>query len=168
VVEKQRVFLFCSKFINFGDIMSTPNVPLVPIATLSLNGWVKSGSAKADYALAYFFSVNYSQTNLYRGQIASLQWLVFRYGQDPNNLSSQIQTTLTKYLQHCYPEGVYVTCSNNADSLTNPNNTYTLQLVIEIVEGGVTKSLGRLVNYQGSKVVSIINMNNTGSATSAT
>lgn len=135
---------------------------LVPIATLSLNCWVKSGAAKADYLLAYFLTSNYSQTNLYRGQIASLQWLIFRYGQDPNTLCTQVTATLTKYLQRSYPDGVYVTCTNDANTPTNTTNLYTLQLVVEISENGQTKSLGRLVNYDGSKVVSIINMNNTG------
>lgn len=133
---------------------------LVPIATLSLNAWVKSGAAKADYLLSYFFTSNYSQTNLYRGKIASLQWLVFRYGQDPNTLVTQITQTLTTYLQHAYPDGVYVNCTHNANTSANPGNTYAVQLIIEISENGQVKSLGKLVNYDGSKIVSIIDINN--------
>jgi hypothetical protein len=135
---------------------------LVPIPTLSLSGWVASGSAKADYLFAWFWESEYSQSNIYAGKIASLAWLVMRYGHDPDALASNITKTLQTYLGRVYPEGVYVKCTHNANTPSNPTNQYAVQLVIEISEGGQIKSFGKLINYAGSKIVSIINMNDTG------
>jgi hypothetical protein len=144
--------------------MSTPSVPLVPIATLSLNGWVNSGAAKADFLFAWFLENEYSQSNLYYGKIASLSWLLMRYGQDPDALVSNMTQVLQTYLNRVYPEGVYVNCTHNANSLTNPSDQYAVQLIIEISENGLVKSFGRLINYTGGKAVSIINTNDTGNA----
>jgi hypothetical protein len=159
MVEKQRVFLFWSFSSEGNDIMATP---LIPVPSLSLSGWVNSGSAKADYLLSWFFATNYSQSNVFRGRLSSLQYLIFRYGQTPDALVTQIQSVLTTYLSRVYPEGVYVSVTHDANTPANPTDLYTVQLVMEVQEGGVTKSMGKLINYDGSKIVSIITTNNTG------
>lgn len=129
-----------------------------PIGTLSAKGWVSEMSVKADYLLSYYFTSQYSQSNLYRGGISSLQYHLQMWGNSPSALTNQLPNAIEKYLS-----GFFDTVSASVkivDPTSVEDSRMTIQLTVNVTQNGVSASLGRLVSYLNSKIVSIFNMNN--------
>lgn len=129
-----------------------------PIGTLSAKGWVNEMSIKADYLLSYYFTSQYSQSNLYRGGISSLQYHLQMWGNSPNALTNQLPEAIKNYLSG-YFDMVTATVKL-VDPTSVDDGRMTIQLSVSVTQDGVTSSLGRLVSYLNSKIVSIFNMNN--------
>lgn len=69
--------------------------------TLSGLGWLhnEDTAERADAAMAYAFTSDYSQSVTYAGKITSIQWLISKYSGNSLELQSIMQDTLTKYLK---------------------------------------------------------------------
>lgn len=133
---------------------------IVPVSALSLDGWVTSSASKADYLLSHFFLSEYSQTQLYKGNVTSLQYLIQKYQVNPNILERETQATLEGYFSRYFP-------NVQAEVVCEPNTTNSSQINLKIYisiqdESGATLSVGRLVDVLDSKINKIITYNNTG------
>lgn len=74
---------------------------LVP--TLSGRGWLRTPAEKADQILSWFYVSDYSQSELFRGNITSFPYLVQRYGSDKSLLVSHTTSTLEAYFRRYMP-----------------------------------------------------------------
>jgi len=79
------------------------------VPNLSHRGFVNDIVGRVDLLLSYFLVANYSQTELYYSKITSLPYLVKRFGEDPRQLVSQVQSSLTTYFSR-YFEGILIEC----------------------------------------------------------
>lgn len=127
------------------------------IGSLSTEGWLKELAVKADRLLSYFFISEYSQTELYPGQISSLPYLIKQYGSNEEELRTQVSRQLQTYLSRHF-EQVDVTASTNVISETDYR--LELRLNITVYDNNVQYNLGRLVQSVNSKVLSIVTINN--------
>ncbi len=74
---------------------------LVP--TLSGRGWLRTSAEKADQILSWFYVSDYSQSELFLGNITSFAYLVQRYGSDKNMLVTHTNDTLEAYFRRYMP-----------------------------------------------------------------
>lgn len=129
------------------------------IPTLSSIGWVSTIEDKGDHVLSYFITSEYSQSVLYYGEIASLQWLVQRYGHDEGDLEQYTTETLEALMRRYFGDSTNVTVRVKERDPEKPNQL-TIQFYCIIRDNGREVSLGRRVEYIDGKLVKIVEINN--------
>lgn len=145
--------------------MSTPTVnDPISAPSLSSKGWVNSINEKADQVASYFFLTDAYQSNLYQGQLVSLQVLIQQNTNDIPGLVRAIQQTFENYLLRYYPEGAVASCTSPGTDPTYANSTVDVELSATVTINGTQYSFGWLVSAIGSIVSSIVRINNTGVA----
>lgn len=132
--------------------------PIIPVPSLSPQGWVTSPADKIDLLMSYFYTAMYSQTTLWQGNVTSLQWIIEEYGNDPSEVTLQLRDRVERYLNRYYPK-VDVRCSND-DGSDNLTGNITLMLDIVITEEGKDYSVGAKIRTRNSKLQEIIKINN--------
>lgn len=126
------------------------------IPTLSAKGFVSTVVDKAERAIAYFCVSQYSQTNLYRGNVVTLPWLVQKYGSDALEIRSQLQSALNNYLNRLFDEAqVEVVAEDDSE-------TISLDTKIVVIDQGVRYDLGYIIRTTNNKVLDIFDINNQG------
>lgn len=127
------------------------------IPTLTPKGFVTSITDKTDTAMLNFYLSQYSQTNMYRGARRPLPYLVQQFGQDAKAFSDALDIELTTYLGRLF---------ENAEvevDYTEDGKSINLRLDVIIRDNGREYSLGHEIQTANSKVIDIIDINNTGS-----
>lgn len=74
------------------------------VPTLSTANFITEPILKLDTLYAYFLSSEFSQTNTYKGNIASLKYLMQKNTGDTSALVSDIISTLTVFLKRYFTE----------------------------------------------------------------
>ena len=144
--------------------MSTPNTTPIPLPMFASTGWTTSLNEKADGILSQFFEADAFQSELYAGNVSSLQYLVQQYNNDPVQMVTNTRLTLEKYLLRYYPEGVIVNVTSTA---TDPNwvgSEYEVKITALVTENGVQQSFGYLVSAENSIISNIARINDSGPA----
>lgn len=126
------------------------------IPTLSAKGFVTTIVDKAERAIAYFCVSQYSQTNLYRGNVVTLPWLVQRYGSDALEMRNQLQSALNNYLNRLFDEAqVEVVVDDDSEAIS-------LDTKIIVIDEGTRYDLGYIIRTTNNKVLDIFDINNQG------
>lgn len=126
------------------------------IPTLSAKGYAASVLDKSEAAMTYFCLSQYSQTNIYRGNVVTLAWLVQRYGDDYLEIRNQVESALNNYLGRIFDEAqVSVVAEQN-------NDRTDLQVNIVVRDGTDTQNLGYLIRTTNNKVLDVFDINNQG------
>lgn len=132
-------------------------VTMVP--TLSSIGWVDTIEEKGDHVLSYFITSEYSQSVLYHGKIASLQWLVQRYGKSEVDLEREITDTLDDLMSRYFGDATEVDVTVAERDADQPGKL-TIRFQCIIREGSHSVSLGRRVEFLNGKLANIVKINN--------
>lgn len=120
----------------------------IPLSTASSNGILVSIDQIADRLMAYFFTNNASQSNIYQGSVYSLQSLVMRYKSDPGQMCRQMQLAMTTMLQNHFESVEAIVEFEEVDP--GLQGKYNLRVNVDIVDEGNHYNLGRLLQvYQG-------------------
>lgn len=130
----------------------------VQVPSLSASGWVGNISEKLDKLVGYFFVSDYSQSHLYRGNIASLPFIIKMATENQSLLISETTKTLTNLLKS-YFDRVQVDVTATAEDPNKPGEL-TLQVDAEVTQDGVKYSVGKQLQIINSKVVAIFDANN--------
>ncbi len=130
------------------------------IPTLSLAGFVQDMPTKIDRMLAYYLTSDYSQSNVFKGRILSLQKHVQAYQHDLRTLTTKVREDLEGYF------GAVCDAQTISVSAETPNpddpNRINLSISAMLYKDGKGYSLGKLIETQNSITLSIINLNNEG------
>lgn len=130
------------------------------IPTLSTAGFVSDTPTMLDRMLAYYLTSDFSQSNIFKGKILSLQKQIQSYQHDRRQLETQIRDDLIGYFGSVSDSAsVKVTTE-----LPNPDDPNRINVTVDavVVKNGVNYSLGRLIETQDSITRKIINLNNEG------
>lgn len=130
------------------------------IPTLSSIGWVTTIEEKGDYLLSWFLTSEYSQSVLYHGRVASLQYLIKAHANDPSNLEADIESTLRQVFTAAFGDDTKVSVSVVEHDPEQEPGKLTIQLNCMIREDGLDYSLGRRVESLNGKLTKISNINN--------
>ncbi len=125
---------------------------------LDEGGWVTSDSKVGDYIFSHFFVSDYSQSQIYHGQISSLPWILQTYQNDIRQAIATVESTLRVYFER-YFSNVVVEASQ-IDSTENPGQVIMSIYVSYTDRDGKTVVLGKSLNVMDSKILKIKTINN--------
>lgn len=127
---------------------------------ISLNpkGYVHSVTEKLDALLTDFYSAEYSQSTLYKGNVASIQWIIQNKRNDPSGTAELIQRTLTTYLSRYFHQ-VAVSCTAVPDT-GSPNRAAVRLSVTVKSQAGESATIYNIVKSLNSKFIEVIKENN--------
>ena len=135
---------------------------IIPVPTLSLDGWVKSTAEKADYIISHFFESQYSQTALYPGKVSSLQYLIQQNQSDMTKTSVSIREELKKLFTNYFGNA---TAEVTYKSETPNSSRVSLSIYVSFKDSnGKEFVLSKVVEIMNSKIQKIVTINNTGPA----
>lgn len=133
---------------------------IIPVPSLSANGWVTAITEKSDRLYAQFFVAEQSQSGSYEpSAVSSLPWIIQEYGHDPLDCTIQLKQRLELYLGRYY-DTVNVFCTIDNDEVQEASGRYNIKLVTTLTQAGKEYSLGSLIETANSKVVNIMSINN--------
>lgn len=133
---------------------------IVPVPTLSLDGWVYSTVSKADYLMAHFLESEKSQTALYGASVSSLQFIIQDKQSSITDCCIAIRDTLGSYFSSYFDNVKVDTSYKNA----SPNSSMVIIDISLSFTGPDGKEflLTRLVDLLDSKIQRVRILNNTG------
>lgn len=131
-----------------------------PVPTLSSIGWKNEIRDKIDTLMSYFFYSDYSQSNVYLGNITSLPKIIEEHGNNELNIKTEMEYKLQTYLGR-YFDAVEIDVKVNIpeDSVDNRMEIVCSALV---AEKGVKYDISRLLRLKDGKLNEIIDRNNRG------
>jgi hypothetical protein len=129
--------------------------------SLSESGWITDSRQIGDYLFAHFFASNYSQTQIYIGQVSSMAYIIATNADDIDKTVSTLQQQLQTYFGRYFS-----TVTVEIRYFENPEDANKVDLTIYI---GYTDSegneftIGRLLSELDSQTYKITKLINTGS-----
>lgn len=87
------------------------------LPTLTSDGWVNEPLKVANQLLLDYFTSLYSQSNLFRGNIYSFSYLAYKYGDQPEEMASELKTDLSKYFSTMFDSVIVETTVVASDSV---------------------------------------------------
>lgn len=130
------------------------------VPTLSPAGWITNIVDKLDFLITYTFLSNYSQSNIYKGKIVSIQWMIQEYGSDLTRLTSYMTISLEEYFKRYFDEAVVIVERSKLDDPSS--NKVTLSLIVNVTDNGVMYSLAHSVSMANSVFSGYAKLNNEG------
>jgi len=130
----------------------------VQVPSLSASGWVGNISEKLDKLVGYFFVSDFSQSHLYRGNVASLPYIIKECTDNQSLLLSTTTKNLTNLLRP-YFDRVQVDVTATVEDPSKPGEI-NLMVDAQVAQDGVTYSVGKQLQIINSKVVAIFDANN--------
>jgi hypothetical protein len=132
---------------------------IIPVPTLSTQGFVRDSSGKFDFLLSHYFLSDYNQTYLYYGRVSSLPRIIERSGSDIGALLTDLKQNLFDYLAKYY-DSVSVDVNTTTDIVRDPRTDLELRVIISVAEDGKQTVFGRLLRSENSKLTDIVKLNN--------
>jgi len=126
------------------------------IPVLGAAGFASDLTIKADEAMANFYIAQRSQSDIYRGSIASLSNIISQYGNNRMTLEDEVRRVLNDYLARQFDE---VTLDV---STTTTETSIDLQITAILRDGNKSIDLKHVVSSSNSKIRSIIDLQNDG------
>lgn len=133
---------------------------ITSVPSLTAAGWVTAIEEKADLLMAQFYEAEYSQNSSYvEGAVTSLSWITHTYGNDPLDLTTQLQQRLEVYLGR-YFDTANVSASIDQSRYADEDARFAVKLIVTVSQAGKEYSLASLIETAGSKVKNIMFINN--------
>lgn len=125
-------------------------MPKNAVITLSSDGWVTAIDKKADRILMNAFASDFSQSNMFAGQITSIQHMIYAAGQDVHAAGTTIANALEKLYQRFFDAAVFkCTVSAWGDN----SGRYDLAFQGTVTQDGRRYDFGRQLSSANGKVV---------------
>jgi hypothetical protein len=136
--------------------MSTTNI----YPSLTTEAWLSSPIAVADKLMSDFFNSNYSQSNLYLGNVSSFAYVIQSTKGNPDACAELMSNVLKRYFLRYYKD---VNIQVTTDKETNVTSKSSLTIYMTFKDTDDKEySLGELIEMEGLKVNKIIKLNNEG------
>lgn len=132
---------------------------IIPVPTLSTQGWVTDLSSKIDILLAYFVSTDKEQSNAYKQHLSSLQSIIEEHSGDALATADKIARTIQTYLGRYY-ENVVAEARFSLVDEAESQTTVKITLSLNFTEEGVQYTANRLLTYFNGKFKEITEANN--------
>lgn len=131
------------------------------LMTLSSEGVVETPLRLIDRLLAYAITTDALQSNLYRGNLTSIQAMIQKNLNDPSGLQRDVETSLAKYFGRYFDD---VEVSASVEAHGDPNGTkLMLKFGIRVVSDGEGYEVARVANFEKGLFKSIVTTNDYGS-----
>jgi hypothetical protein len=126
--------------------------------SLSPDAWVTSTSAQLDLMFSHFFASDFSQSHIYESKVSSFAYVLQKAQGDVSYTCSLLRSTLQTYFGRFYPT---VTVEVKDDETTG--SAVSLSIYVQVTDSsGAQVTLGKIIKNMGTKLQTIINLNNYG------
>lgn len=132
---------------------------IIPVPTLSTQGWVTDLTSKIDFLLAHFVSTDQEQSNIYKAYVSNLQSIIEEHQGDPLSTADKIARTIQGYLGRHY-ENVVAEARFSLNNEVESQTTVKITLSLNFTEEGVQYTANRLLTYYNGKFKEITEANN--------
>ncbi len=127
----------------------------IVVPTLSGAGWLTGVAERADALLSYFLVSDYSQTNVHKGGIASLPYIIQRDARNIFSLREDVGDALGGLLRKYFDDATVSVTIDNADT---KSARYNMTLSVIITEGSKRYSLGKLIDVVNNRIHQVTNL----------
>lgn len=128
--------------------------------SLSESSWLTSTNQITDALFSQYLESDYSQTELYKDQVASFAYVLAQNGKDETKLLTSVQSSLQIYFGRYFDSVVA-----EVNVTTDPQDPGKLVLTIFLSftdSTGQEYNLNKIIRTSGNKVISVLNSNNFG------
>lgn len=132
-----------------------------PLATMTLQGWTRDIGKQIDFAIAYCFESNASQSYIFEGQILSFQKIIHDFSRNYEGMCSAMQSELESYLKSLFDDAVVEVTHNAA---TTKGSGVSLFVYATVTVNGKTYTTSAGTEIEDSKIIRFFNLNNEGAA----
>lgn len=129
------------------------------IPTLGVTGWSNDLAAEADYLLACYITTNVSDSTLHFQQNTSMQYTLKEHAGDMITIEQNMHDDLLAKFQVIFGDTAEITVDVSAEDDNKPDQ-YTIRFTGTVYDGSKAYVVGRLVQYENGRVVSIAKINN--------
>jgi hypothetical protein len=130
-----------------------------PLATLSLQGWVRDIGKQIDMAIAYCFVSNASQSYIFEDRVLSVQKLIHDYTGDIGGLCTNLQLQLESYLKLLFDDA---TVEVTSDAAKATGSTVALFVHAVVTVNGKQYNTAAGVDVKDSRIMRFFDLNNSG------
>lgn len=117
------------------------------IPSLTLDGWIENKTLQMTKLWEYFLASEYSQSNIFFGDISSLKYILAT--SDPKyNLITNLESTLSKLYQRYFDKAIV---DVGIDANTELNK-YKVYITVTCNDGGKDYKLARELVYSNGKI----------------
>lgn len=117
------------------------------LPTVSSASWVTDPKDKLSRLFANTFVANHSQSNIYQGNITSVQYIAVTHGKDPVRFAAALETALTGNFQRYYDE-VQVRVTPPAGDVSG---RYTVLIECKVTENGIEYDHAQTLQHDPSQ-----------------
>ena len=129
--------------------------------SLSESSWLTTSQRIADAVIAHFLISNYSQSNIYTGNVSSMAYVIEQGQGDVNKTISLLENTLTTYLKRYFNQ---VSIEIKELNISNNSSNVSLTMYLGLIGlDGVGITLDKLISRVNSSTFKMVSLNNTGS-----
>lgn len=128
------------------------------VPTLGPGGWINAPADVMDLAIGSFLASNYSDTTTNRATSLTMPYILQQNTNQILLLQEALQTELDKKLQRYFGDSARAEVQMDADP-KHPDQ-YTIRFLGTIYVDGKPYIAGKLVQFDGSRVVAIARINN--------
>lgn len=128
--------------------------------SLDPDGWLSAPMDVADKLLSDFFNSNYSQSDLYLGNVSSFGYIMQVTKGDIDACKDMLRQTLKTYFSRYFPS---VSVDIETEPTTVPSSKTTLNIYMSFTDvDGKTYQIGKMLHTEGTKISKIVKLNNEG------
>lgn len=128
--------------------------------SLSPDAWITNTSSQVDLMFSHFFASDYSQSYIYESKVSSFAWVLQQAQGDISYTCTLLRSTLQTYFGRFFQT---VTVEVKEDETTSNSSAAAINIYVQVTDHtGAQVTLGKVINNLGTKLQTIINLNNYG------
>lgn len=116
-------------------------------------------ATNADYMLACYITTNVYDSTLHQKQNTTMQYTLKTHAGNMHTIEETMHDDLLKKFQTVFGETAEVTVEVEAEDEDKPDS-YTIRFTGTVYEGTTAYVVGRLVQYEDGRVITIAKLNN--------
>lgn len=133
------------------------DTPIIPVPCIGTLGWVRDSANKFDLLMSHFMLSDYNQTYVYKGKVTSLPRIMELHGNNANRVIEDLKQGLKSYLGRYYDSVSVEVENSNPD---DPSINATLSVKIGVLDKGIQRVYGRILQSTDGKIDKILKINN--------
>lgn len=119
----------------------------------ALDGWITAVDRKCDRILMDTFAADQAQSNIFLGNVTSIQYIIYSNGQDIIGAGNEIANALQRLFLRYFDAAIFTA---KVAEFKDKSGRYDIALTGQVVQGGRRYDFGRQVEFANGLIVKIM------------